>query len=119
MDYQLVETELDEAGLPQVQVIVSPAVGEVEDAQVVAAVIAFLDQVPGAGGFGRRWEEAGTLRVWRREPFATGATKVLPLHIAKAGAPSAETGSAATRRCDLPPLRPWRLLRASRNGDAA
>ena len=32
------------------------------------------------------------LRVWRREPFATGATKVLPLHIAKAGAgPSAET----------------------------
>ena len=86
MDYQLVETELDEAGLPQVQVIMSPAVGEVEDAQVVAAVIAFLDQVPGAGGFGRRWEEAGTLRVWRREPFAIGATKVLPLHIAKAGA---------------------------------
>ena len=96
MDYQLVETELDGAGLPQVQVIVSPAVGKVEDAEVVAAVIAFLDQVPGAGGFGRRWEEAGTLRVWRREPFATGATKVLPLHIAK------QLGAETRERSDTP-----------------
>jgi hypothetical protein len=84
MDYQLVETEVPDGGLPQVQVIVNPAVGEVDHREVVAAVIAFLDRVPGAGGFGRRWEEAGTLRVWRREPFATGATKVLPLHVAKA-----------------------------------
>jgi hypothetical protein len=27
------------------------------------------------------WRESGTLRVQRREPYTTGAFKLLPLHI--------------------------------------
>jgi hypothetical protein len=84
MDYQLVETESDDGGLPRVQIVVSPAVGQVSEAELVATVVTFLNKVPGASGdFGRRWQEAGTLRVARREPYATGATKVLPLHLIK------------------------------------
>jgi hypothetical protein len=27
------------------------------------------------------WRDAGTLRLVRREPYVTGASKVMPLHI--------------------------------------
>jgi hypothetical protein len=29
------------------------------------------------------WGEGGTLRVVRREPYATSASKVLPLHVVR------------------------------------
>ena len=70
--------------MPKVEVVVSPRVGPVGEAEVVSAVVAFLNAAPNAGGvFGERWRDAKALRVARREPFATGAGKVLALHVLK------------------------------------
>jgi hypothetical protein len=82
-DFQFVEDETPD-GLPQVRLLVSPRVGDVSEDEVVAAVIDFLNDLPGAGGaFGERWREGGTLRVVRGEPYATHASKVLALHTMK------------------------------------
>jgi hypothetical protein len=82
-DFQFVEDETPD-GLPQVRLLVSPRVGHLSEDNVVAAVIDFLNDLPGAGGaFGERWREGGTLRVVRREPYATNASKVLALHTMK------------------------------------
>jgi hypothetical protein len=82
-DYQFIEDELPN-GLPRVRLLVSPRVGEFDAGQVSDAVIAFLNQVPGASDrFGERWREVGTLEVVRAEPIATSASKVLALHTAK------------------------------------
>jgi hypothetical protein len=80
MDYQLVEQ--DEGGLPRADVPVSPGLGQISAAEVVATMVGFLDPAPNASGdFGSRWRDAGALQVVRREPFATGAGKVLALHV--------------------------------------
>ena len=77
-NWQLAEDELD--GLPRVAVIASPRLGPLDDAKVVAAVIDHLDTAPGGSGdYGQRWREAGTLHVTRREPYATGASKIFAL----------------------------------------
>lgn len=91
-DYQLVEREED--GLPRVELVVSPAVGPADEAELAAAVLAFLDRVPGANAaYGERWRDGQTLRVVRREPYATGAQKVLALHMLKPGPAAArDTG---------------------------
>jgi hypothetical protein len=82
-DYQFIEDELPN-GLPRVRLLVSPRVGDFDAGQVSDAVIAFLNQVPGASDrFGERWREAGTLEVVCAEPIATSASKVLALHTAK------------------------------------
>ena len=78
-DYQLVEE--DEGALPRVSVVVSPAIGEVDESRVVAAVLGALS----AGGEPQRmmaehWRRGGTLRVVRRRPYAVRGAKVLPLH---------------------------------------
>jgi hypothetical protein len=79
-DYQLVEDELQN-GLPVVSLVVSPRVGEVEEGAAVETVIAFLNRVPGASDdYAERWRQGGTLRLVRREPYATGAAKILALH---------------------------------------
>ena len=82
LDYQLVEAESGDTGLPQVVVVASPRIGPLDEAEVVGAMVEFLDHLPSSGGtFGRRWQEAGTLRLERREPSATGAGKMLALHV--------------------------------------
>jgi hypothetical protein len=82
-DFQFVEHETPD-GLPEVRLLVSPRVGAVSEDDVAAAVIDFLNDLPGAGGaFGERWREGGNLRVLRREPYATQASKVLALHTMK------------------------------------
>ena len=81
-DWQLAEDEVD--GLPRVEIIASPRLGPLDDATVVAAVVGHLNAAPGGSGdYGLRWREAGTLRVTRREPYATGASKILALHALK------------------------------------
>jgi hypothetical protein len=81
-DYQFVEE--DEGGLPKVSLVVSPRVGPVDEAAALDAVVAFLNRAPGAtDDHGERWREARTLRVERREPYATAASKVLALHTLK------------------------------------
>ena len=78
-DYQFLEEE--EGGLPKVTLLVSPRVGPLDERSVCEAVLQFLGSAPGAGtDYGDRWREGQTLRVVRREPVATGASKVLALH---------------------------------------
>ena len=77
-DYQMVETE--EAGLPKVDLVISPRVGPVDEHAVIDTTIGFLNGQSG-GGFGERWREADTLRVRRVEPHLTFGGKVQALHV--------------------------------------
>jgi hypothetical protein len=79
-DYQLVEEEVD--GLPEVRIVVSPRVGELDEGDVVTVVLAKLEEGPRY----RRmmagvWRTGEMVRVVRREPYTTGAAKILPLHV--------------------------------------
>ncbi len=79
-DYQLVEREED--GLTRIALVVSPHVAGLDEAAAVDAVVGFLNRTPGASGdYGELWRRARTLSVVRREPHATLAGKVSPLHV--------------------------------------
>ena len=89
-DYQLIETEEAGTGLPRIDLVVSPRVGPVDDGAVKETVLrrlGRLDQTGGGGIFSDRWRQAGTLRVVRREPYATPVGKVLPLHVLSPDSP--------------------------------
>jgi hypothetical protein len=85
-DYQLVD-QVD-AAVPAVAIVVSPGVGEVDEAEVVRVVHEAIEQ-SGAGPAlaSAVWRDGGTLRVVRREPFATAPGKVLPIHTGETGSP--------------------------------
>ena len=79
-DYQLVE-EVD-ATVPTLSIVVSPRLGEIDDRAVADVVLSTL----ASGGaqpaeVSKIWRSAGTLRVVRREPYATSASKILPIHV--------------------------------------
>ena len=79
-DYQLVEEEQN--GLSKVSIVVNPRVGAVDETALVETALAFLGKhSAGHGLMAQFWEEGLTLRVVRREPYATAAGKILPLHI--------------------------------------
>jgi len=84
-DYQLLEDEEESSGLPRVSLVVSPRIGEIDTDRLIANALEVLGS--GAGGIGagaimaQHWRDARTLRVVRREPYATRAAKVLPLHV--------------------------------------
>lgn len=80
-DYQLVEEE-DSAGQTRLNLLVHPAVGELNE----QALLARLQE--GLAGDSRNhlfmskvWQAAGTLRVRREAPYASARGKVLPLRI--------------------------------------
>jgi hypothetical protein len=79
VDYQFVEEEED--GLTRVSLVVSPKVGRVDEAEVVRAVLQRLSAVPGGRLMAGAWERDDTLRVDRREPYASAGFKILPLHV--------------------------------------
>ncbi|HET6468261.1 MAG TPA: hypothetical protein VFG43_07780 [Geminicoccaceae bacterium] len=84
-DWQLVEEE--ERGLPRIRIVASPRLGPLDAGEVVGTALAALDAPSGgAYGMGERWGAAGTLSLERREPYATGASKILALHVVRAGA---------------------------------
>ncbi len=82
LDYQLVEEE-GEAGLSRVSIIVGPSVGAVDEAAVIETVLDMLQKYPTGGGavMSEEWRQANTLRVVRREPYATRTAKIQPLHV--------------------------------------
>jgi hypothetical protein len=84
-DYQLLEEE--EGGLSRVSLVVSPRVGEIDEARLLRTALEVLASAPlgnsGASMMAALWRDAQTLRVVRREPHATGAAKILPLHVVK------------------------------------
>jgi hypothetical protein len=96
-DYQLVEDE-DEDGLPVVQLIASPRLGPLPESAVTGAIVDYLNKVQGGGIYGERWRDARALRLVRKEPFTTSASKVLALHTVKAK--TERTLSANVERCD-------------------
>ena len=93
-DYQFVEDE-DERGLPKVELLVAPRLGPMREADLLDCVIQFLNGIQGSGLYGERWRESGALRVARREPHATSASKILALHTRK---PKRELGAPGARK---------------------
>lgn len=86
LDYQLVEEE-DDGGLTRLTIVVSPDVGEVDEAALIETV---LDEVsrdsPGADLAHALWRDAGTFRVKRADPTWSTLGKLLSLRPAKRNA---------------------------------
>lgn len=83
-DYQFIEEE--DEGITRVSLVVSPSVGELDERTVEGAIFAVLGKESGSRRvMAERWRDGKTLRVVRREPYATGAAKVLPLHLIRRG----------------------------------
>jgi hypothetical protein len=79
-DYQLVE---DRSGpLSRVVIVVSPRVGSLDASAVrEAALDALAEGGPGPTLMANSWRAAGLPHVERREPYATGRPKILPVHV--------------------------------------
>ncbi|MBI3666265.1 MAG: hypothetical protein HY236_08590 [Acidobacteria bacterium] len=92
-DYQFVEEEQD--GLTKVRLVVSPRVGAVNEKEVLAEVLRVLRSYPGGRMMADVWRDGRVLEIARREPYATGAFKILPLHILKKAGPRQAAGKAA------------------------
>ena len=80
-DYQVVEEE-GRNGIPQVSLIVSPKIGQIDEE---TARETFLGGLERDGGLERvkTWRRAGTVRIKRQWPVATKAGKILPFHLVK------------------------------------
>lgn len=83
IDYQMLQEE-DENGHSRLSVLVSPELGEIDEAELIRIVFTEL----GKGGDTKRmmaeiWSQGDTLKVKRVRPFVTAAGKLLPLHISK------------------------------------
>jgi hypothetical protein len=79
-----------------VRILASPRLGPMDASEVIHATVAALDELSGrASGMGQRWAAAGTLSLERREPYATGASKILALHVL--GPPRRDTRPAEPR----------------------
>ncbi|HVS02840.1 MAG TPA: hypothetical protein VMT16_08730, partial [Thermoanaerobaculia bacterium] len=82
-DYQLVESESPQ-GLPRIDLVVHPRVGELAHAEVVDTVLARLgDHRDARRMMARLWRDGAALRVVRSEPMVSAAAKVLPLHLVR------------------------------------
>jgi hypothetical protein len=83
-DYQLVERLDDDRARPEVRLLVSPAVGELD---LAAVADVFLSAVGGGTGGERlmelQWRGAGVLRVVREAPRRTVSGKILHLFLEK------------------------------------
>ena len=79
-DYQLVE---DRSGpISKVVIVVSPRVGPLQpDTVREVALQALGEGGPGPTLMANSWREAGLPHVERREPYATGRPKLLPVHV--------------------------------------
>lgn len=83
-DYQLLETE--DHGMTRLSLVVSPRVGVVDEALLVAHVLEVLGgPAPGSRMMADHWRQGATLQVVRRDPVTTGASKIQPLHVPQKG----------------------------------
>jgi hypothetical protein len=78
-DYQFVEEEED--GLTRVSILVSPRLGVIDEAAVLETIFEGVGVADWSRRMADEWRQAGTLRVQRREPYATAAFKIMPLHV--------------------------------------
>jgi hypothetical protein len=85
--YQLVE-DVAEAGTPCLRLLVHPAVGPVDPAEVAAAFLAAI--APGRGAeriASLVWAQAGAVRVERRPPVAATSGKIHHVALTSSGGP--------------------------------
>ena len=79
-DYQLVEDR--SRPISKVLILVSPRVGPVDAGAVRELALSTLAAASiGSRFMAESWRAAGLPRVERREPYATGRPKILPLHV--------------------------------------
>jgi hypothetical protein len=78
-DYQLIEEEVD--GVTRLGILVSPRIGELDEAAVLDVVTGVLRANSANRGMVDVWRDAGTFRVVRREAYETSGAKLLPLHL--------------------------------------
>jgi hypothetical protein len=82
-DYQLVE---ERGLLPRVRIVVSPAVGELDEDEVVRVALSSLASLgEGQRLMAEQWHQGGTLQVERRPPYVTRGGKVQLLHVVPDG----------------------------------
>lgn len=81
-DYQLVELE-DKTGMTRLELRVDPAVGVVDDAQIVETFFAHLDKQAKLRPMAEIWKQAATVRVCRAAPLSTRMGKILPFHLVR------------------------------------
>lgn len=77
-DYQLAEEERSD-GLPILTVVVSPRIGELEEREVIDAVLGFMREPRHNRLMADFWAQSDSLRVARREPHFTSGGKILSL----------------------------------------
>jgi hypothetical protein len=97
LDYQIVEEE-DEIGFTRLTLVVSPRVPSLDEPRVIETVLNTLARA-GAGADHARatWQQAGTLRISRREPSWTDGGKLLPLHRSTRASERMAAGTAEVR----------------------
>jgi hypothetical protein len=79
--YQLVEDHVG-GPVPRLRLLVAPAVGPVDEAQVADAFLAAVSAGSDvAAVMVSAWRDAGALTIERRAPFVTGSGKILHLHV--------------------------------------
>lgn len=85
-DYQLLERLDDERARPEVTLLVNPALGALDAAEVAEA---FLAAVGGGSGGERlmelQWRGGGVLKVVREPPHRTASGKILHLYLERPG----------------------------------
>jgi hypothetical protein len=82
-DYQLVEEEYA-GGQTGLTLLVHPAVGQVDEARLLATLREALARGDRAGRFMTDlWQNAGTFRVRREPPQASARAKILPLRVSR------------------------------------
>ncbi len=80
VDYQFAEQE-DADGTTRIRLLVSPAVGDIDEPALVQSVLTHLrSEGRPETMMAEVWQGAGTLEVVRRAPEVTWGGKVLPLH---------------------------------------
>lgn len=89
-DYQLVEDE-DEGGFTRLNLLISPAVGSVNENEVLDKFLSLLrkgeDSPESWAQSGvEMWRQTGMVRVQREHPVPTRSGKILPFHLRKLSA---------------------------------
>jgi hypothetical protein len=87
-DYQLVESE-DADGRPSLHLLVHPALGALDEADIARTFLEAIGQGSGAERvMGLNWQHAHLLTVERRPPYVSSTGKVLHLYVEPADASS-------------------------------
>jgi hypothetical protein len=84
-DYQVVEQE-DGNGIPQLRLMVSPRIGNVNESEVVNTFIKLLKRAEDRGwaqSGTEMWKQSGIVRMVREFPVSTASGKIMSFHLVK------------------------------------